>query len=162
MPRRLDSDASFSAEIPRLSRGGPASVHLKVKPPLEICAYLVHRGEVREVVALALHDERPGLEYLRELRRSNPKGYQILAGQITHLCNAPAIRSKPTFKLLDAIRQLYEFRTRSGLRPPASGCTAFWRAKRWCSSPTAGKRTPPESSSATSNAPNPSKTISTA
>jgi len=87
-----------------------------VKSPLEIPAYLVHRGSLREVVALGLHDELPGLDYLREVRRSNPKGYQILVVQITLLCNTPEIRAKTTFKLLDSTRQLYEFRTRSGLR----------------------------------------------
>ncbi len=76
----------------------------------------MHLGSLREVVPLGLHDELPGLEYLRELRRSNPKGYQILAGQIILLCNTPEIRAKTTFKLLDFTRQLYEFRTRSGLR----------------------------------------------
>lgn len=87
-----------------------------MKSPLEIPAHLVHRGERREVVALGLESEIPGLAYLRELRQFNPKGYQILAGQIRLLCDTPLIRSKPTFKLLDPTRQLFEFKTRSGLR----------------------------------------------
>jgi hypothetical protein len=73
-------------------------------------------GAAREVVALGIHDERPGLDYLSELRRSNPKGHQILIGQIRLLCDVPDLRTKATFKLLDPNRQLYEFKTRSGLR----------------------------------------------
>jgi hypothetical protein len=87
-----------------------------VKSPLEILLFSIHRGAAREVVALGLHDERPGLDYLGELRRSNPKGHQILIGQIRLLCDVPDLRTKATFKLLDPTRQLYEFKTRSGLR----------------------------------------------
>jgi transcriptional regulator with XRE-family HTH domain len=53
-----------------------------VKCPLETLLFSIHRGAAREVVALGLHDERPGLDYMSELRRSNPKGHQILIGQI--------------------------------------------------------------------------------
>lgn len=83
---------------------------------LEITLYSIHVGSVREVVALGLDGEVSGLNFLRDLRRTNPKGHQILSGQIKFLCETPWLRPRETFKLLDAERQLYEFRLRSGLR----------------------------------------------
>ena len=40
----------------------------------------------------------------------------MLYGQIRFLCDVPEIRNRKTFKMLDPSRQLYEFRTRAGLR----------------------------------------------
>lgn len=90
--------------------------HLKVKFPIEIPLYLIHAGTVREVVALGLHGDRPALDFFLELKRTNPKGHQILSGQIEFLCNAPRLYPRETFKLLDPERKIYEFRTRFGLR----------------------------------------------
>lgn len=87
-----------------------------MKNPIEIPLYSIHVGRVREVVALGLHGECPGLDFLRDLQRANPKGHQILSGQIEFLCGIPWLRNRETFKLLDPTRQIYEFRIRSGLR----------------------------------------------
>jgi hypothetical protein len=94
----------------------PVNLHIKVKSPLEIPLYLVHSGSSRQVVALATCGELPGLDYLGELKQHNPKGYQILYNQFRFICDAPMIRNRDAFKLLDSARRLYEFRTRSGLR----------------------------------------------
>jgi len=87
-----------------------------VKNPIEIPLYSIHVGSVREVVALGLGGEVSGLDFLRDLQRANPKGHQILSGQIEFLCETPWLRPRETFKLLDSERKIYEFRIRSGLR----------------------------------------------
>lgn len=65
-----------------------------MKKPLEIIAYQVKIGSARELVALELDGKCPARDFLTELETSNSKGFQIL----------------------DGARQLYEFRTRSGIR----------------------------------------------
>jgi hypothetical protein len=90
--------------------------HLNVKNELVIPVFMIHRGACRSVLALGLGGERPALAFLDELQRQNPKGLQILRGQLKLLCELPVIRARDTFKLLDSHRQLFEFRTRAGLR----------------------------------------------
>ncbi|MCP5531970.1 MAG: type II toxin-antitoxin system RelE/ParE family toxin [Akkermansiaceae bacterium] len=87
-----------------------------MKKPLEIVAYQVKAGAARETVALQLDGECPARDFLLELAANNAKGFQILDGQIQFLCDAPRIQPRETFKLLDASRQLFEFRLRSGIR----------------------------------------------
>lgn len=87
-----------------------------MKKPLEIIAYRVKAGVAREVVALELDGECPARDYLLDLANNNAKGFQILDGQIRFLCDVPKVGPRETFKLLDASRQLYEFRLRSGIR----------------------------------------------
>lgn len=87
-----------------------------MKKPLEIIAYRVKAGVVREAVALELDGDCPAKDYLLELADNNAKGFQILDGQIQFLCDVPQVGPRKTFKLLDASRQLYEFRLRSGIR----------------------------------------------
>jgi len=87
-----------------------------VKKDLDIVAYEVHSGIKRELVALELDGKCPAQEFLLNLETTNAKGFQILKGQIRFLADVQNIVPRDTFKLLDAARQLYEFRTRSGIR----------------------------------------------
>jgi hypothetical protein len=87
-----------------------------VKKSLEIIAYQIKSGDARELVALELEGKCPARDFLLDLEASNAKGFQILQGQIRFLSDVPNIAPRDTFKLLDVSRQLYEFRTRSGIR----------------------------------------------
>lgn len=87
-----------------------------MKNPLELVGYLVKAGEVREVIALEIDGQCPSRDYLIDLASHNPKGWQILSSQIRLSADVPKLQNRGTFKLLDPSRQLYEFRTRSGLR----------------------------------------------
>ena len=73
-------------------------------------------GEVREVIALEIDGLCPARDFLIDLASHNPKGWQILSSQIRLSADVPRLQTRDTFKLLDLSRQLYEFRTRSGLR----------------------------------------------
>jgi hypothetical protein len=84
--------------------------------PLEIVGYLVKSGASREVIALELDGQCPARDYLLDLANHNAKGWQILSSQIRLSADVPRLQTRDTFKLLDPSRQLYEFRTRSGLR----------------------------------------------
>ncbi len=87
-----------------------------MKNSLELVGYLVKSGEVREVVALEIDGHCPARDYLIELAAHNPKGWQILSSQIRLSADVHRLQTRDTFKLLDPSRQLFEFRTRSGLR----------------------------------------------
>ena len=87
-----------------------------MKKALEIIAYQVKSGSARDLVALELDGKCPARDFLTELEASNSKGFQILDGQIRFLSDVTNVVPRGTFKLLDGSRQLYEFRTRSGIR----------------------------------------------
>lgn len=87
-----------------------------MKKDLEIIAYEVQTGVARELVALELDGKCPAQDFLLDLESNNAKGFQILKGQIRFLADVPNVVPRDTFKLLDASRHLYEFRTRSGIR----------------------------------------------
>lgn len=87
-----------------------------MKNPLEIPLYLIQRGSARAITALGLDGETPALEFLTKLANENPKGHQILLGQIKFISEAPQVRNHLLLKCLDASRQLYEFHPRTGLR----------------------------------------------
>ena len=83
---------------------------------MAIPAYQVKNGAERQIIALALDNRSPAKDFLIELYKSNPKGFQILDGQMRFLCDVPEIKNRQTFKILDANRKLYEFHPRTGLR----------------------------------------------
>lgn len=87
-----------------------------MKNKLEITAYHIKSGVEREIVALELDKKCPAQDFLLDLKANNPKGFQILSTQLRVICESRVIRNRDRFKLLDASRQLYEVKTRSGLR----------------------------------------------
>ena len=87
-----------------------------MKKKLEIVAYQVKCGSARQLIAPELDGSCPALDFLRELKRDNAKGFQILDGQMRFLADAPKIIPREQFKRLDSATQLYEFRLRSGIR----------------------------------------------
>jgi len=88
-------------------------IHIKVKTQLEVIAYEIYGGSVRTVAALALDGSDDLIDYLAKLRKSNPKGYDILHGSFETLCNERAFHERATFKCLDRATGLYEFRASS-------------------------------------------------
>ena len=87
-----------------------------MKKGLEIRAYQVECGPKRDLVALELDGRSPAVEFLRKLKKSNAKGFQILEGHMRALGAVDEVTPRHTFKQLDASRQLYEFKVRSGIR----------------------------------------------
>jgi hypothetical protein len=88
-----------------------------VKKPLEIPVYLIRKGATKNVGALGLEGANLAKEFLDELAENNPKGHQILQGQIKFVADFLGVpRNSRIFKPLDLSRQLYEFHPRTGLR----------------------------------------------
>lgn len=88
-----------------------------MKNSLEIPVYVIKKGSHRTVAALGLDGINLAQDFFDALKADNPKGFQILLGQITLVAESPNIpRNSSVFKPLDQSRQLYEFKTRFGLR----------------------------------------------
>ena len=87
-----------------------------MKKKLEITAYQVKLGAERQLITVELDGSCPALEFLKNLKQDNAKGFQILDGQMRFLADVAEIIPRKQFKLLDTTRQLYEFRQRSGIR----------------------------------------------